>query len=74
MRKTPRALGYELMRKRKKAGLTQADLADEIYTSARHIRRMERGECSIGLYCRAAEFLSDVTVPEVDYVPDDTAN
>lgn len=37
--------------------MTQADLADELFTSERHIRNLERGECSLNLYLAAVDFL-----------------
>jgi len=61
-RKTPRMAGIEIKHRRQsiKIGgktMTQADLADELFTSERHIRNLERGECSLDLYLRACDFL-----------------
>ncbi|MBC7074610.1 MAG: hypothetical protein H5T98_00780 [Syntrophomonadaceae bacterium] len=63
MRKTPRMAGLEIKKKRQSIkpdgihSMTQADLADELFTSERHIRNLERGECSLNLYLMAIDFL-----------------
>ncbi len=62
-RKTPRMAGLEIKRKRLSIrpdgvhSMTQADLADELFTSERHVRNLERGECSLSLYLSAIDFL-----------------
>lgn len=62
MRKTPRMAGLEIKKKRQSRKIlgrtmTQADLADALFTSERHIRNLERGACSLPLYLAARNFL-----------------
>ena len=42
-------IGIQIQRHREQKGLSQADLGDLIYSTERHVRRIEGGHCGVSL-------------------------